>query len=295
MYSTCGITFDSDTADMLRNCSLIIWDEVPMIHRHAFEAFDRSLRDIREANAIFGNLTMLFCGDFRQVLPVIPGGSPSQSVFASLKYSRLWPSISQFHLTRNLRVRGDDTDFSEYLLRIGNGTEPSQDGRIEIADNLLVEGNDIEALIQEIYPNFEENFTEADWLSSRVILAPRNTVVDDINDHLSSKIPGEYRVYKSVDSVQDPDTNANLYQVEFLNSLSRIPGIAPHELKLKVGMPVMLMRNLSRDLANGTRMVIRELGSHVIKAEITQGKQKGKIHLIQSRRAKLWRMWESVF
>ena len=40
------------------------------------------------------------------------------------------------------------------------------------------------------------------------------------------------------------------------------------------------MRNLSRDLANGTRMVIRELGSHVIKAEITQGKQKGKLHLI---------------
>nr|GEW01750.1 uncharacterized protein [Tanacetum cinerariifolium] len=44
--SMCTITADSDLADLIRETKLIIWDEAPMINRLAFEAFDRTLRDI---------------------------------------------------------------------------------------------------------------------------------------------------------------------------------------------------------------------------------------------------------
>jgi ATP-dependent DNA helicase PIF1 len=48
-----------------------------------------------------------------------------------------------------------------------------------------------------------------------------------------------------------------LYPTEFLNSLS-ITGLCDHELHLKVGVPVMLLRNLdpSRGLCNGTRLIV---------------------------------------
>ncbi|GJS37336.1 DNA helicase [Tanacetum coccineum] len=47
-----------------------------------------------------------------------------------------------------------------------------------------------------------------------------------------------------------------LYPMEYHNTMS-FPGIPPYELQLKVGSPIMLLRNvnLSRGLCNGTRMI----------------------------------------
>jgi hypothetical protein len=44
--SLCSITKNSKHADLLRQASLIIWDEIPMQHRFCAEAVDRTLRDI---------------------------------------------------------------------------------------------------------------------------------------------------------------------------------------------------------------------------------------------------------
>ena len=67
-----------------------------------------------------------------------------------------------------------------------------------------------------------------------------------------------------------------LYSPEFLRSL-RIPGLSPGELKLKVGVPIMLLRNLnpSEGLCNGTRLICRGLHNKVIDAEIITGPHVG--------------------
>jgi len=55
-----------------------------------------------------------------------------------------------------------------------------------------------------------------------------------------------------------------------------------HRLKLKVGVIIMLLRNLNkkRGLCNGTRLIVKSLRPHVIQAEILQGKFQGKQVLI---------------
>ncbi|XP_074356398.1 uncharacterized protein LOC141696111 [Apium graveolens] len=45
MFFVCG-SGGFDIAELMHHTSLIIWDEAPMQHRYAFEAVDRSLRDI---------------------------------------------------------------------------------------------------------------------------------------------------------------------------------------------------------------------------------------------------------
>jgi ATP-dependent DNA helicase PIF1 len=47
----------------------------------------------------------------------------------------------------------------------------------------------------------------------------------------------------------------SLYPVEFLNIL-QFSGIANHKLELKVGVPILLLRNLNQliGLCNGTRL-----------------------------------------
>ena len=39
-----------------------------MSHKRAFEALDRTLRDIRESDQIMGGLPVILAGDFRQTL-----------------------------------------------------------------------------------------------------------------------------------------------------------------------------------------------------------------------------------
>jgi hypothetical protein len=84
--SFCKIDKDSKKAELLAMASLIIWDEAPMINRLAFEAFDRTLLNIMNKNGgdalnlPFGGKTIVFGGDFRQILPVVPKGGRADVV-----------------------------------------------------------------------------------------------------------------------------------------------------------------------------------------------------------------------
>ncbi|CAL1355836.1 unnamed protein product [Linum trigynum] len=94
--STCPIKHGTNLADLLKEASLIIWDEAPMTHRQAFEAVDRSLCDILNVPLNghhykpFGGKTVLFGGDFRQTLPVIADAGREQTIDGSLTRSKLW-------------------------------------------------------------------------------------------------------------------------------------------------------------------------------------------------------------
>ncbi|KAJ9564541.1 hypothetical protein OSB04_000507 [Centaurea solstitialis] len=91
--SLCSINPNSDLAALLRKTKLIIWDEAPMIHKHCFEALDKTLRDILRSTTpcseekLFGGKVVVFGGDFRQILPVIPKGSRHDIVNSSLNSS----------------------------------------------------------------------------------------------------------------------------------------------------------------------------------------------------------------
>jgi hypothetical protein len=67
-----------------------------------------------------------------------------------------------------------------------------------------------------------------------------------------------------------------MYPPEYLATID-MPGLAPHELRLKVGMPIICLRNMSRSLgiANGTRLVISALHNHSIQADILTGARCG--------------------
>ena len=48
--SVCSIPKNSTRADLMRAADALIWDEVGAQHRHAIEAVDRTLQDIRGNN-----------------------------------------------------------------------------------------------------------------------------------------------------------------------------------------------------------------------------------------------------
>ncbi|KAL5541396.1 hypothetical protein UlMin_043440 [Ulmus minor] len=90
--ATCSVSKQSGLAKLLQTTKLIIWDKAPMINKRAIEAVDIMLQDINESNLPFGGKIIIFGGDFRQVLPVLPRATKEEVINASLVMSYLWPS-----------------------------------------------------------------------------------------------------------------------------------------------------------------------------------------------------------
>ncbi|GKF18010.1 ATP-dependent DNA helicase PIF1-like protein [Tanacetum coccineum] len=109
---------------------------------------------------------------------------------------------------------------------------------------------------------------------SRAILSTKNEHVDIINDLLIDRFPGEVKVYYSFDEAED-DTR-NLYPLEFLNSLN-VSGLPPHYLHLKIGCPIILLRNLdsANGLCNDMRLICKRFDPNVNSAEIAVGQHAG--------------------
>jgi ATP-dependent DNA helicase PIF1 len=55
-----------------------------MTKRQSVEMLDRSLQDIMRCELPFGRKMMVFGGDFRQVLPVVPQGTRVQITDATM-------------------------------------------------------------------------------------------------------------------------------------------------------------------------------------------------------------------
>ncbi|KAK9062537.1 hypothetical protein SSX86_019724 [Deinandra increscens subsp. villosa] len=298
--SICHISPNSDVANLLKKTSLIIWDEAPMVHRHGFEALDRTLKDILKTDdsdnlkGPFGGKAIVFGGDFRQTLPVIQGGTRHDIVTASLTSSYIWDTCRVLTLTKNMRLttRGEIHDveqtqiFAQWLLDLGEGKLGGcndGDAIIDIPDDLLImDSNDpISSLIEFVYPSILENYQKSGFYKERAILAPTNEVVDEINCHLLSMFPGEAKEYLSSDSICESEDlhdgfDQSLYSPDVLNGL-KISGLPNHKLVLKVGVPVMLLRNIDQKsgLCNGTRLKVISIGKRVIEAEVIFGSNIG--------------------
>ncbi|KAK6120636.1 hypothetical protein DH2020_045631 [Rehmannia glutinosa] len=142
----------------------------------------------------FGGKTVVFGGDFRQILHVVPNGSQQDIVNATINASHLWKNCSVLRLTKNMRLQSLDS-----------------------------------------------------------------TCKSDAN----------------VDFLHD------LHTPEFVNGIKYF-GVPNHELHLKVGTPVMLLRNIDHSigLCNGTRLVITRFGKHVLESKILTGANAGHKVLI---------------
>ncbi|XP_016173050.1 ATP-dependent DNA helicase PIF1-like [Arachis ipaensis] len=178
----CNIKQNSELAKLLKQTKLIIWDEVSMVHRYSVEAVDKSLRDImsstdnNNANFPFGGKVVVFGGDFRQILPVIPGGGRTEIVNASICSSYIWDYCSVLILTKNMRLEDfshADNDelalFSQWILNVGDGNiDGPNDGisEIMIPTELLISKfeDHLSFIVDCIYPNLFENHLDSNWL-----------------------------------------------------------------------------------------------------------------------------------
>nr|GEY57457.1 ATP-dependent DNA helicase PIF1-like [Tanacetum cinerariifolium] len=180
--STCFICSQSDLGALLKKCKLIIWDEAPMKNKLCFEALDQTLRDVLcrtrydTCETPFGNMTMVFGGDFRQVLLVIPKGSRQDIINASLNQSYLWDHCKVLKLTANMRLTVGASpkdvceirDFAEWILKVRDGElseANDEEVSIDVPEELLMDAVDdpVISIIDFTYPNLLNNINNPSY------------------------------------------------------------------------------------------------------------------------------------
>jgi len=284
-----------------------------MMHKHVFEAVDKTLRDImapvdaRLGDTPFGGKVVVMGGDYRQILPVVPRGRKADVIAATLNQSRLiWPFVRVFKLHANMRVQrllaaggpgaednaAQQQAFASFLKSLGDGTAPvhpeAGENFVRFPPEMCCGGDGLEDLIEAVYGGMAD-LTDAaardKFITERAILTPCNADVDEINrlmvyTHdlaLPGAPPTQRRCYLSADSVVETDgvPQQGLYPTDFLNKLE-FSGVPPHAMHLREGCPIILLRNMTGGLANGTRLIVVKLMESLIEAEVATGPAKGQ-------------------
>ena len=287
----CNITSNSSLAQLIRKTSLIIWDEVSMQHKSCFEAVNWSLNDICYVSdsCLFGRIPIVLGGDFAQILPVVRRGSRQATVQACIQHSSIWHRLQVLRLKRSMRIAANSANlfFINFLKSLV--TNCTLFGKIQLPQ-FIRKVFTIDELCDELYPQalLHKAVTSHSALIGRAILAFKNDTVNDFNDKLLDRMPGtEYR-FEAINTVQynDDVNQAEHYAVEYLQSIN-LASLPPSCLRLRIGVPLILIRNLSpkQGMCNGTRLRLLGISRNCLQVAILGGKWDGEIRLL--RRIKL--------
>ncbi|AQZ18340.1 PIF1 (YML061C) [Zygosaccharomyces parabailii] len=200
--------------------SALVIDEISMLDGDLLDKLDYIAQKLRKNDRPFGDIQLIFCGDFFQLPPVSKNANnPTKFAFESL----LWKDGIDvtIMLEKVFRQQGD-TKFIEMLNKMRLG---QIDSETEMEFKKLSR------------PLPEDEIIPAELYSTR-------NEVERANNFRLNKLPGKMHLYNAIDGgiLEDQELKGRLLQ-NFL---------APKELNLKVGAQVMMIKNIDATLVNGS-------------------------------------------
>ena len=108
------------------------------------------------------------------------------------------------------------------LLKLGKEKSPSAKTKekicpdtdvIEIPHNIFQESKD--KVIEEIFEDFKANSGNLEYFQSRMFLAATNQIVNEVNNEVLGRMPGDLHYFTSVNTVDDLD-EATMFPTEYL-------------------------------------------------------------------------------
>lgn len=200
--------------------SALVIDEISMLDGELLEKLDFIAQKIRKNHRPFGDIQLIFCGDFFQLPPVSRDpNKPTKFAFQS----SVWKEGIEvtIMLEKVFRQQGD-TKFIEMLNKMRLG---------QIDEETEMEFKKLNR------PLPQDEIIPAELYSTR-------NEVERANNSRLSRLPGKVHLYHAIDggALEDRELKDKLLQ-NFL---------APKELQLKVGAQVMMIKNIDATLVNGS-------------------------------------------
>jgi hypothetical protein len=183
--STSSLQMQSEKANVLRKASVIIIDEISMVHKEALRIIDQVLQRIMDNVLPFGGKLIVVGGDYQQLLPVVSNVTSGEAAMYSPCYSSLWTKFQIHTLRQNHRAQ-EDFEYATHLSTVGRGEHKSVAGygdrAYRVRADLLV---DKEQLVERVFGN---NVLET--CTNRSILTITNADAMKLNDAIIKSLPG---------------------------------------------------------------------------------------------------------
>jgi hypothetical protein len=296
-------------------------DEALQLSRHLLDALDHVCKDV-ESDPVkqllpFGGKSILMAGDVGQTLPMMPGAARSDVIAHLLSNAATWGEFTPFKLHENMRILTAGSSLGANALRkchrflmklrtgefpVVNGTQtlvqiPPEFGIVKVIKGITEEelAADVGRLIQDVHPGFTARCAARDhsWMAERTILVGTNVQREELNNTLLSLVPGEKHVLESADSVCRSDLrDAAKFRigVKDLNVCDG-PALPPHLLRVKVGCPLIITKNIDRKagLVNGTKVVLlRMVSRDLMVCKVVSGPSSAVGKTVAIHRVRFW-------
>lgn len=205
-----NLRFSKEKRKLIRELELLVIDEVSMLRSDMLDAMDTILQHVRQDDAPFGGIQVLFIGDLYQLPPVVQSDDEAllnahyRSPFFFDAY--VFQQVAPVYIELNQIYRQSDDTFISLLNNVRNH---------------CLGARDYELLEARFQPDFRDT-------SGRYItLCSHNRQADAINQRELEALPGELFTYSG--EIRD-DFGENLLPTDRV-------------LRLKVGAQVMFIRN----------------------------------------------------
>ncbi|KAJ6038801.1 hypothetical protein N7460_007518 [Penicillium canescens] len=229
----------SGRAELLRQASLLIWEELPMAKKAVVECADQLLQDIMRNDLPFGGKLFIGLGDFRQVAPVVRRSSgPTATVNSSIRTSTLWNHFKVLRLTTPVRQAGDLV-YARWVDQVGDGVHPYE---TSVPLHHLQHLDDLDAAADFLFP--QDSVSTSAAAVQHAFLSPFNARVDLFNKLILERGGSSL----GIERARNP----------------------PHELSLKIGAVASVMRNLSieKNLVKNVRVQVVNLLPNVVQVRL---------------------------
>ena len=194
----CAIKRGTALVKVINDCQVIIVDEAPMTHWLAFRLWTATWGTLPVKIAQWAGIPTLFCGDFRQILPVIPRGTRANIVDASLRKSYLWQFITVMRFHTNMRVHLQEWYIEWWFCQCPSfhwwwSLSTYWTSWLHHSPNNHWNTTTItwRADPECVSVCIEINERDSKRLGERAILAPLNSMVNTINNRMVHDFPGE--------------------------------------------------------------------------------------------------------
>ena len=157
--------------------------------------------------------------------------------------------------------------YEQWLFKLGEGEiQPAKntEGKHPYTDVIEIPHemcrNSKDEIVDAVFDDFEENIGNPEYFKSRILLAATNAIVNEVNNEMVDRIPGDLHTFYSIDTVEDID-DSTMFPTEFLDKLS-LSGLPEHELHLKINTVVILLRNMDikTGYCNGSQYLVKHIG-----------------------------------
>ena len=234
---------------LIRISAVLFIDEISTLNVTLFDEIERVCRELGDSSKPFGGKSVVVCGDFRQLAPIVKNGDRSQILAATVVSSRHWELFSTVELEAHEHMRdGEDPNWSGFVDVVGDGLVAELD-LAHTGCKIFTDPDEARAWCFQEVLNGQKTKKEC------AILSTYNQPLEQHNNAIIDGMPGILVEIEACEATH-PDEANGVCSESFMRMYQDV-GVPDHVIRIKKGATVHIVRNFMTEggLLNGKKFI----------------------------------------